>query len=100
MIYPSVEELSKNDKFNRYMLCIATAKCARAVTQENLVKYPALSKDATETEKNARKALGEEKAVRTAINLLHTDAFTIQLNSEEEEETAEEVTDATSEENA
>ncbi len=80
MIYPSIEELSKNNKFNRYMICIATAKCARAVTQENLIKYPALSKDASEAEKNARKALGEEKAVRTAINLLHTDAFTIHVN--------------------
>ena len=99
MIYPSVEELSKNDKFNRYMLCIATAKCARAVTQENLIKYPALSKDASEAEKNARKALGEEKAVRTAINLLHTDAFTIQLNPTES--TSEEVEEeAPAEENA
>ena len=92
MIYPSVEQLSKNNKFNRYMLCIATAKCARAVTQENLVKYPALSKDASEAEKSARKALGEEKAVRTAINLLHTDAYTIRLNdgTSDSSETVEE----------
>ena len=34
MIYPSVEELSQGGKYNRYTLCIATAKCARMVTDE------------------------------------------------------------------
>lgn len=99
MIYPSIEELSKNNKFNRYMLCIATAKCARAVTQENLMKYSALAKDSSEAEKNARKALGEEKAVRTAINLLHTDAYTIVLNADETKAEAMESVELT-EENA
>ena len=88
MIYPSVDELSKNNKYNRYRLYIATAKCARAVTKENLIKYPALSKDASESEKNARRVMGEEKPVRTAINLLHTDAFTI-LPGEKSENTKE-----------
>ena len=34
MIYPSIDELSKGGKYNRYMLVIATAKCARLVTDE------------------------------------------------------------------
>ena len=93
MIYPSIEELSKNNQFNRYMICIATAKCARAVTEENLAKYTALSKDSGDAEKNARKALGEEKAVRTAINLLHTDAYTIVLNKEAAVNPVEEATE-------
>ena len=33
MIYPSIEELTKG-KYNRYELVIATAKCARLVTDE------------------------------------------------------------------
>ena len=33
MIYPTIKELTK-DEFNRYELSIATAKCARVVTDE------------------------------------------------------------------
>ena len=33
MIYPTFSELTK-DEFNRYQLAIATAKCARIVTDE------------------------------------------------------------------
>ena len=33
MIYPSIQELTQ-DKFNKYTLVIATAKCARLVTTE------------------------------------------------------------------
>ena len=31
MIYPTIKELT-GDKFNRYQLAIATAKCARIIT--------------------------------------------------------------------
>jgi len=34
MLYPSLQELT-NDKVNRYRLVIATAKCARHVTQKS-----------------------------------------------------------------
>lgn len=34
MIYPSVDELTQNNKYNRYTLVIAVAKCARMVTDE------------------------------------------------------------------
>ena len=33
MIYPSIDEITKG-QYNRYTLCIATAKCARIVTDE------------------------------------------------------------------
>ena len=33
MLYPTIDELTKG-KFNRYQLAIATAKCARLVTDE------------------------------------------------------------------
>lgn len=34
MIYPSIGELTKDGKINRYELVIATAKCARKITDE------------------------------------------------------------------
>ena len=37
MIYPSIAELS-DEGVNRYMLSIATAKCARRITDEQLAK--------------------------------------------------------------
>ena len=33
MIYPTIAELTK-DEFNRYELALATAKCARMITDE------------------------------------------------------------------
>ena len=34
MIYPSISDLSKNGKYNRYTLVIATSKTARVLTDE------------------------------------------------------------------
>ena len=33
MLYPTIKELT-NDEFNRYELALATAKCARDITNE------------------------------------------------------------------
>ena len=33
MIYPTIQELTKGN-YNRYQLAIATAKCARLITNE------------------------------------------------------------------
>ena len=40
MIYPSIAELS-DEGVNRYTLSIATAKCARKITDEQLAKAQA-----------------------------------------------------------
>ena len=40
MIYPSIAELS-DEGVNRYTLSIATAKCARKITDEQLAKTQA-----------------------------------------------------------
>ena len=37
MIYPTFSELTK-DQFNRYQLAVATAKCARIITDELFTK--------------------------------------------------------------
>ena len=41
MIYPSVDELTQNNKYNRYTLVIAVAKCARMVTDEYVAQREA-----------------------------------------------------------
>ena len=37
MLYPTIEELTKG-KYNRYELALATAKCARLITDEYIIK--------------------------------------------------------------
>ena len=89
MIYPSIDELSKN-RYNRYMLCIATAKCARNVTE----RYCEQKEEAirTKDDKQLTKLVSNtEKPVKTAINLLHTDKYKVILSGEKaSEETAHE----------
>lgn len=80
MIYPSINELSKGI-YNRYMLCIATAKCARNVTE----KYCEQKEEAIKTkdEKTLLKLVSNtEKPVKTAINLIHQDKYKILLPGE------------------
>lgn len=81
MIYPSINELSK-DRYNRYMLCIATAKCARSVTE----KYCEQKEEAIRTKDDkllSKLAANTEKPVKTAINLLYTDKYKILLPGEQ-----------------
>ena len=75
MIYPSIDEISR-DRFNRYMLCIATAKCARSVTE----KYCKQKEDAitTKDDKTLQKLVANtEKPVKTAINLIYEDKYKV-----------------------
>ncbi len=87
MIYPSVEELSKNGKFNRYMLCIATAKCARAVTDEYVRQREQAEKLIAnkETDKSLasmiKREIRDEKAVKNAINRIHQGEYIINESS-------------------
>ena len=83
MIYPTFSELTK-DQFNRYQLAIATAKCARIVTDEYVKQREDAEKSNTgnkETDKpiNAMidKELRDEKAVKTAIRRIHDGEYEI-----------------------
>ena len=77
MIYPSVDELTQNNKYNRYTLVIAVAKCARMVTDEYVAQREAAERMLAnkETDKSLasliRKDFRDEKAVRIAINRLY-----------------------------
>ena len=83
MIYPSIEELT-NEKVNRYALVIATAKCARNITDEYVRQKRVAENQITgnkETDKSLAsmisKELCDEKAVRIAINRIKDGEYTI-----------------------
>ncbi len=90
MIYPTIQELTK-DKINRYELAIATAKCARIITdeyvkeRETAEKMLAANKESDKAVQNmVTKEFRDEKAVKCAIKRMHTGEFTI-LSPEEAE---------------
>ncbi len=97
MIYPTISELT-NDEFNRYELTIATAKCARIITNEYVKQREEAEKAATgnkEADRNLanmiNKEYRDEKAVKNAINRIHTGEYKIVRIEESEEAAAENV---------
>ena len=95
MLHPTFQELSK-DKFNRYQLAIAAAKCARKVTDEYVEQREAAEKSQTgnkETDKPVNTMidaqLKDEKAVKIAIERIYNGQYTIVEEMPEEEATEE-----------
>ena len=83
MIKPSISELTQG-KFNRYELALATAKCARLITNEYVRQHDLAEKSITgnkETDKPLNtmidRELRDEKAVHVAVNRLRDGAFII-----------------------
>ena len=83
MLYPTIGELTKGE-FNRYELSLATARCARLVTDEYVKQREEAEKSQTgnkETDKPINtlinKELRDDKAVRTAIKRIHTGEYEI-----------------------
>ena len=102
MVEPSITDLSKGE-FDRYTLAIATAKCARMITDEyvrqrEIAEHRIANK---ETDKSIASMINreyrDEKAVKVAVNKLYKKDFVIvgytdkDLEAEEavEEEIAE-----------
>lgn len=83
MITPTLEELQSEGKYNRYELVIATAKCARIVTDEYVSQRENAERMVAnkETDKSLAALINREyrdqKAVRTAINRLHNRDYKI-----------------------
>lgn len=79
---PSVEEMT-NDELNRYELVIATAKCARLITDEYVEQRAYAEKliERKETDKPISalidKDIRDEKAVKNAVARLHNGEYTI-----------------------
>ena len=95
MLYPTIGELTKGE-FNRYELSLATARCARLVTDEYVKQREAAEKAATgnkEADRNLinmiNKEYRDEKAVKNAITRINSGEYKI-VRVEESEETADE----------
>ncbi len=105
MLYPTIDQLTK-EEFNRYELALATARCARKLTDEYVEKREAAEKSATGNKKADRNVINalnkeyrEEKAVKNAITKIHKGDFKI-IRAEECEEAdrqTEEAEEATEE---
>ena len=102
MLHPTIEELTKGE-YNRYELALATAKCARLITDEYVRQHDAAEKSITGNKETDRpintmidKELRDEKAVHVAVNRLYAGEYVIDLNANdvvEGEEVAEDVAD-------
>ena len=92
MIYPTIQELTKGN-YNRYQLAIATAKCARLITDE-YVKQRTAAESALAGNKEGSgpiaslidPVLANEKAVKNAINGIYEGDYAIVDAPEVEEE--------------
>ncbi len=101
MIHPTIGELTNNGQINRYTLVVATAKCARIITDEyvrqrELAEKLALSKESEKKSNIAsmiKREYRDEKAVKNAISGLYSGEFKIV----DEEEKAEEAPEAAEE---
>ena len=83
MIYPTISKLT-NDKFNRYQLTLATAKCARIITDEYVKQRTAAETALTGSKEGGSTiasmidpVLANEKAVKNAIDSMHRGDYTI-----------------------
>lgn len=83
MLYPTINELTKG-QYNRYELSLATAKCARIVTDEYVKQREeaehaaAGGKDSDHPVNNMiDKDLRDDKAVKTAIRRIHDGEYVI-----------------------
>ena len=81
MLHPTIDELT-NQEFNRYELALATAKCARMITDEYVRQKEAAeramgnSKDADRSVINKlNKEYREEKAIKNALTMIKSGEY-------------------------
>ena len=84
MIYPTIKELTKDGDYNRYEIALATAKCARMITNEYTRQRVEAERQMTgnkETDKPLNtmidKEVRDEKAVKLAIGRINRGDYTI-----------------------
>ena len=107
MLHPTIKELTK-DEYNRYELTLATAKCARILTDEYVKQREDAEKSMTGNKESDRslinsidKDLKDEKAIKNAITRFHDGRYEIYRKEKEAEvvieEAPEEVAEPTEE---
>ena len=84
MIYPPIKDLTREGEYNRYEIALATAKCARMITNEYTRQRVEAERQMTgnkETDKPLNtmidKEVRDEKAVKLAIGRIHKGDYTI-----------------------
>lgn len=102
MLHPTIDELTQG-KYNRYELALATAKCARLITDEYVRQHDAAEKSQTGNKDTDRpintlidRELRDEKAVKVAIGRLYNGDYVIDEHANDAAE-AEESEEADSE---
>ena len=92
MLYPTINKLTKNGKYNRYQLAIATSKCARIITDEYTAQRKTAEKNATgnrdvdrsQAEQIVNSDYRDRKAVKIAIDKMDDGEYVI-VNHDEDE---------------
>jgi DNA-directed RNA polymerase subunit K/omega len=103
MLHPTIKELTK-EEYNRYELTLATAKCARLLTDEYVKQREDIEKSMTGNKESDRnlinsidKDLKDEKAIKNAITRFHDGRYEIYREENTAKEVAEEVVETTEE---
>lgn len=88
MLYPSIQELLKatekdgKERLNKYSITMATAKCARVITNEYAEQsYNVSKKNGKDTE--VKKEYKDEKSVKNALREMKAGDFEIYLPGDE-----------------
>ena len=96
MIYPTINELAKGGEYNRYEIALATAKCARMITNEYTRQRVEAERQMTgnkETDKPLLamidKEVRDEKAVKLAIGRIYKGQYEIVHKDPAEQEREE-----------
>lgn len=87
MLYPTIDELTKG-QYNRYELALATASCARLITEEYVRQHESVEKAANGSKDGERtttatvdRELRDEKAVKVAISRIYRGEYCIDENA-------------------
>ena len=96
MIYPTINELTKGGEYNRYEIALATAKCARMITNEYTRQRVEAERQMTgnkETDKPLTamidREVRDEKAVKLAIGRIYKGEYNIVHKDPAEQEREE-----------
>lgn len=95
MIYPTINDLSQG-KYNRYEVALATAKCARMITNEYVHQREEAERASSGVKDGEKplismidKEVRDEKAVKIAIGRIHEGKYHIVHKDPAEQEAAE-----------
>lgn len=95
MIYPTIKDLSKG-KYNRYEIALATAKCARMITNEYVHQREEAERAASAAKEGEKpltnlidREVRDEKAVKIAIGRIYQGKYRIVHKDPAEQERAE-----------